>query len=64
MKRLVTFALGLAQAGVWSLRATYILSRSYNLSTNPVGAETMYPEYREKVKAKFKRPEKCTLNCG
>jgi hypothetical protein len=28
------------------------------------GAETMYPEYREKIKAAFKRPEKCTINCG
>ena len=92
------------------LTEPYILTRSYNLSTNPVaiggppcivgdegvesgrvphylpgknpfldetmkrygippeaalgGAETMYPEYREKIKAKFKRPEKCTINCG
>jgi len=88
----------------------YILSRSYNLSTNPVsiggppcivgdegvesgrvphylpgrnpfldetmkrygippdaalgGAETMYPQFREKIRATFKRPEKCTINCG
>lgn len=92
------------------LTEPYILTRSYNLSTNPVaiggppcivgdegvesgrvphylpgknpfldemtkrygipsdaamgGAETMYPEYREKIKASFKRPEKCTINCG
>jgi hypothetical protein len=24
----------------------------------------MYPEFREKIKATFKRPEKCTINCG
>jgi hypothetical protein len=92
------------------LTEPYILTRSYNLSTNPVaiggppcivgdegvesgrvphylpgknpfldetmkrygippdaalgGAETMYPEFREKIKATFKRPEKCTINCG
>ena len=28
------------------------------------GAETMYPEYRDKIKDKFKLPAKCTLNCG
>ena len=28
------------------------------------GAETMYPEYRDKIKDKFVRPEKCTINCG
>ena len=92
------------------LTEPYILTRSYNLSTNPVpiggppcivgdegvesgrvphylpgknpfldeiakrygippdaalgGAETMYPEYREKIRAKFVRPAKCTINCG
>jgi hypothetical protein len=28
------------------------------------GAETMYPEFRNKIKATFVRPEKCTQNCG
>jgi len=92
------------------LTEPYVLTRSYNLSTNPVaiggppciigdegvesgrvphylpgknttleqlpklygipeeaamgGAETMYPEYRDKMKDKFKLPEKCTRNCG
>jgi hypothetical protein len=28
------------------------------------GAETMYPEYREKIKDKFVLPAKCAINCG
>jgi len=28
------------------------------------GAETMYPEYRDKIKDKFVAPAKCTQNCG
>jgi hypothetical protein len=28
------------------------------------GAETMYPEYRKKMKDRFVRPEKCVRNCG
>ena len=28
------------------------------------GAQTMYPEYREKIRSKFVRPAKCTINCG
>jgi hypothetical protein len=28
------------------------------------GAETMYPEYREKIKAGFVLPAKCAQNCG
>jgi hypothetical protein len=28
------------------------------------GAETMYPEYRHKIKDAFVRPDKCTQNCG
>ena len=28
------------------------------------GAETMYPEYRKKLKDRFVRPEKCVRNCG
>lgn len=92
------------------LTEPYIITRSYNLSTNPVsiggppctqgdegvpegrvphylpgknpmtnemtkiygipseaemgGAETMYPEYRDKIKGKFVQPAKCERNCG
>lgn len=28
------------------------------------GAETMYPEFRQRIKGTFVRPEKCTQNCG
>ena len=28
------------------------------------GAETMYPEYRDKIKESFKMPGKCAINCG
>jgi hypothetical protein len=28
------------------------------------GAETLYPEYRKKLKDLFMRPDKCTQNCG
>jgi len=28
------------------------------------GAETMYPEYRDKLKDKFVMPGKCAINCG
>src|SRR5690242_21839414 len=28
------------------------------------GAETMYPEFRKKIKDKFAMPAKCTQNCG
>lgn len=28
------------------------------------GAETMYPDYRKKLKDKYVRPEKCPANCG
>jgi hypothetical protein len=28
------------------------------------GAETMYPDFRKKIKDKFVLPAKCTLNCG
>jgi len=28
------------------------------------GAETMYPEYRKKIKDGYVRPEKCVTNCG
>ena len=28
------------------------------------GAETMYPQYRKKLKDQFVRPEKCVRNCG
>ncbi len=92
------------------LTEPYVLTRSYNLSTNPVsiggppcivgdegvesgrvpfykpgtnpmttemfnlygipkdaamgGAETMYPEFRDKIKDTFKLPAKCQRNCG
>ena len=28
------------------------------------GAETMYPEFRDKIKDKFKLPAKCPKNCA
>ena len=28
------------------------------------GAETMYPDFRKKMKDKFVRPERCPANCG
>jgi hypothetical protein len=28
------------------------------------GAETMYPEFRKKIKDAFIRPQKCSRNCG
>ncbi len=28
------------------------------------GAETMYPDFRKKIKDKYVRPEKCSRNCG
>jgi len=28
------------------------------------GAETMYPEYRDKIKSTFVLPAKCAQNCG
>jgi hypothetical protein len=28
------------------------------------GAETMYPEFRDKIKDKFKLPAKCPKNCS
>ena len=92
------------------LTEPYIITRSYNLSANPValggppcivgdegveegrvphylpgknpftdemtklygipveasmgGAETMYPEFRDKIKDKFVMPAKCSRNCG
>lgn len=92
------------------LTEPYIITRSYNLSSNPVsiggppciqgdegiesgevphylpgknpmvdempklygipreaamgGAQTLYPEYRDKLKETFKMPEKCQRNCG
>jgi hypothetical protein len=42
------------------------LTRLYHIPREAVlgGAETMYPEFRKKMKDAFVRPEKCTLNCG
>lgn len=28
------------------------------------GPETMYPDFRKKIKDKYVRPEKCVRNCG
>jgi hypothetical protein len=38
----------------------------YNLPVETVlgGAETMYPEYRQKLKDRYVRPEKCARYCG
>jgi hypothetical protein len=38
----------------------------YNIPVEAVlgGAETMYPDYRKKLKDKYVRPEKCPRNCG
>jgi len=38
----------------------------YNIPTEATmgGAETMYPEYRKKLKDNYKVPEKCPRNCG
>jgi hypothetical protein len=42
------------------------VSQMYHLPLEAVmgGAETMYPEYRKKLKDKYVRPEKCVRYCG
>jgi len=42
------------------------LTNLYHIPREAVlgGAETMYPDYRKKLKSDFVRPDKCTLNCG
>ena len=42
------------------------LSKLYGIPPEAAlgGAETMYPDFRKKIKDKFKMPAKCTLNCG
>lgn len=42
------------------------LTELYHIPREAVlgGAETMYPEYRKKMKDTFVRPEKCVRNCG
>jgi hypothetical protein len=42
------------------------LTRLYGIPREATlgGAETMYPEYRRKLKDQFVRPDKCTMNCG
>jgi hypothetical protein len=42
------------------------LTKLYGIPREAVlgGAETMYPEYRKKIKDKFVLPEKCTRNCS
>jgi len=42
------------------------LTKDYHIPAEAVmgGAETMYPEYRKKLKDKYVAPEKCVRNCG
>ena len=42
------------------------LTRLYGIPRDATlgGAETLYPEYRKKLKDRFVRPEKCAQNCG
>lgn len=42
------------------------IQKLYNIPTEAAmgGAETMYPEYRKKLKDNFKVPESCARNCG
>lgn len=42
------------------------LTELYHIPREAVlgGAETMYPEFRKKIKDRFVRPEKCVRNCG
>ena len=42
------------------------LTELYHIPREAVlgGAETMYPEYRKKLKDQYVRPEKCARNCG
>jgi hypothetical protein len=42
------------------------LTKLYNIPTEAVlgGPETMYPDYRKKLKDKYVPPEKCVRNCG
>ena len=42
------------------------MTKLYGIPRDAVlgGAETMYPEYRKRMKDKYVRPEKCARNCG
>ena len=42
------------------------LTNLYHIPRDAVlgGAETMYPEFRKKMKDAYVRPEKCIMNCG
>ena len=42
------------------------LTKLYHIPREAVlgGAETLYPEYRKKLKDQYVRPEKCPMNCG
>jgi len=42
------------------------MTKIFNIPEEAVlgGAETMYPEFRNKIKDKYVIPEKCTRNCG
>jgi hypothetical protein len=53
-------ALNRSNASIDELTKFYAIPREATLG----GAETMYPEFRKRIKDKFVRPEKCTQNCG
>jgi hypothetical protein len=36
---------------------------TYATGSGSVGAETMYPDYRKKLKDKYVKPEKCDRYC-
>ena len=42
------------------------VTRMYHIPVEAVmgGADTIYPEYRKKIKATYVRPETCTRDCG
>ena len=42
------------------------MTRIYNIPREAAmgGAETMYPEFRDKIKEKFTPPAACKRNCG
>jgi len=44
----------------------YEMTRIYNIPREAAmgGAETMYPEFRDKIKEKFTPPAACKRNCG
>jgi hypothetical protein len=42
------------------------VAKLYNIPVEAVlgGPETMYPDYRKRLKDKYVAPEKCVRNCG